>query len=270
MPTRPLACWRQDGKGSEGGGVGKDDTFLTLRHTCQAPASDGVLCRRGACISGCWCHVYAVATPWRRRESCLCKFFDFCCFLFCFCFPAAKTDPVVDRDGHSYERGAILTWLAQRKESPMTHRPMWSEDLVPNRGLREAIEAFVRGSRARTRGATVSEGRAAMLSLGDQAAVALVAASYGLPGHPHAPGGSASDVVTKLRRLVVGRGDGCLHIPSGTVGGRENRPTWPIALCSPVCYSHGLWLLQTLLSIPCSGTRYLESGRSYTLRFELV
>jgi hypothetical protein len=49
-------------------------------------------------------------------------------------------DPVVDKEGHSYEREAIIEWLNHHGISPMTRRPMTTSDLVPNRALQEIIE----------------------------------------------------------------------------------------------------------------------------------
>ena len=50
-------------------------------------------------------------------------------------------DPVVDREGNSYERREIETWLASHGTSPITRTPMTIHDLIPNRALRELIEA---------------------------------------------------------------------------------------------------------------------------------
>ena len=37
-------------------------------------------------------------------------------------------DPVLDREGHTYERHAILEWLHQTPTSPMTRKPMVVDD----------------------------------------------------------------------------------------------------------------------------------------------
>ncbi len=51
-------------------------------------------------------------------------------------------DPVVDPEGNSYERTAIEEWLASgHSTSPITRAPLVKNSLVPNRALREAIEA---------------------------------------------------------------------------------------------------------------------------------
>eukprot|EP00929_Paragymnodinium_shiwhaense_P067360 TRINITY_DN33916_c0_g1_i1.p1 TRINITY_DN33916_c0_g1~~TRINITY_DN33916_c0_g1_i1.p1 ORF type:complete len:558 (+),score=45.67 TRINITY_DN33916_c0_g1_i1:107-1780(+) len=57
-------------------------------------------------------------------------------------------DPVSDADGNSYERGAILAWLATEGSptagpSPLSRRDMCAGELIPNRALRQAIVDFV-------------------------------------------------------------------------------------------------------------------------------
>lgn len=42
-------------------------------------------------------------------------------------------DPVIDREGNSYEKEVILAWLAKSQTSPMTRKPLLPSDLVPNR-----------------------------------------------------------------------------------------------------------------------------------------
>ena len=59
------------------------------------------------------------------------------------------TDPVIDREGNSYERSAIVGWLQQQARgnsaqvSPLTRQPLEVSDLVPNRVLKSAIEEFL-------------------------------------------------------------------------------------------------------------------------------
>jgi U-box domain len=50
-------------------------------------------------------------------------------------------DPVVDSDGNSYEREEIEAWLKKHGTSPITRAPLTVEDLIPNRALRDLIEA---------------------------------------------------------------------------------------------------------------------------------
>lgn len=51
------------------------------------------------------------------------------------------TDPVTDRDGNTYERSAITEWLRMHNTSPITRRHMTVSELVPNRIVRELLEA---------------------------------------------------------------------------------------------------------------------------------
>ena len=54
------------------------------------------------------------------------------------------TDPVIDRDGHSFERSAIEDWLnSGHSISPLNQRPMRKSELAANRALRNAIEEYV-------------------------------------------------------------------------------------------------------------------------------
>lgn len=54
-------------------------------------------------------------------------------------------DPVMDPEGNSYERKAILDWLQRKQTSPITRKPLREEDLITNRSLRDAIEQFKKG-----------------------------------------------------------------------------------------------------------------------------
>src|SRR3989338_4236806 len=53
------------------------------------------------------------------------------------------SDPVIDPEGHTYERAAISEWLSKNETSPMTRAVLRISDLVPNRALKCAIEAAV-------------------------------------------------------------------------------------------------------------------------------
>ena len=57
---------------------------------------------------------------------------------------ALMVDPVIASDGITYERREIHRWLRQKQTSPMTNLPLGSCDLVPNRALKDAIEAFLK------------------------------------------------------------------------------------------------------------------------------
>jgi hypothetical protein len=50
------------------------------------------------------------------------------------------TDPVVDHEGNSYEKTAILEWLSRNQTSPITRSPLLVHQLAPNRILKELLE----------------------------------------------------------------------------------------------------------------------------------
>ena len=49
-------------------------------------------------------------------------------------------EPVIDREGNTYEKQAILEWLETNNISPLTRNRLTSEDLQPNRAYIEIIE----------------------------------------------------------------------------------------------------------------------------------
>ena len=53
------------------------------------------------------------------------------------------TEPVIDPEGNTYEKSAILEWIAYYNNSPITRRPLSAECLVPNRALMEALSASI-------------------------------------------------------------------------------------------------------------------------------
>ena len=53
------------------------------------------------------------------------------------------TDPVCDKEGNTFERSAIESWLSQHGTSPLTRTTMTIADLVPNRALKDAINAHL-------------------------------------------------------------------------------------------------------------------------------
>ena len=53
-------------------------------------------------------------------------------------------DPVVGSDGHTYERDAIVTWLAQHATSPQTRQHMTVANLAPNWALKNLIADFLK------------------------------------------------------------------------------------------------------------------------------
>jgi hypothetical protein len=53
-------------------------------------------------------------------------------------------DPVMTVDGHTYERRAIAAWFALgRRTSPSTGANIGRTNLIPNFGMRKAIEEFL-------------------------------------------------------------------------------------------------------------------------------
>jgi hypothetical protein len=53
-------------------------------------------------------------------------------------------DPVIDKEGNSYEREAIVGWLSKNQSSPVTRTTMTANDLAPNRALQESILAIAK------------------------------------------------------------------------------------------------------------------------------
>ena len=52
-------------------------------------------------------------------------------------------EPVMDRDGHTFERGAIEQWVRDHHNCPISRAPLELADLAPNRVLRDLIEEFL-------------------------------------------------------------------------------------------------------------------------------
>ena len=52
-------------------------------------------------------------------------------------------DPVQDREGNTFEKEAIISWLENDARSPITRSPMSVLDLVPNRAVQDAIHQEV-------------------------------------------------------------------------------------------------------------------------------
>ncbi|KAL7448230.1 hypothetical protein ACHAWC_000457 [Mediolabrus comicus] len=48
-------------------------------------------------------------------------------------------DPVIDNDGHSYEREAIERWLRAQSSSPVTNEYLSLDMLQPNKELKTRI-----------------------------------------------------------------------------------------------------------------------------------
>eukprot|EP01104_Vermistella_antarctica_P017611 TRINITY_DN6264_c1_g1_i1.p1 TRINITY_DN6264_c1_g1~~TRINITY_DN6264_c1_g1_i1.p1 ORF type:complete len:797 (+),score=126.13 TRINITY_DN6264_c1_g1_i1:231-2621(+) len=62
---------------------------------------------------------------------------------FCALSHEVMIDPVIDPEGHTYERSVIEEWLRRNKSSPITRSPLRASQLIPNRALRETIESTV-------------------------------------------------------------------------------------------------------------------------------
>ena len=52
-------------------------------------------------------------------------------------------EPVMDRDGHTFERVAIERWVRDHHNCPNSRVPLELTDLAPNRALRDLIEEFL-------------------------------------------------------------------------------------------------------------------------------
>jgi hypothetical protein len=53
------------------------------------------------------------------------------------------TDPVLMRDGRTYERAAIAAALEQSPVSPISRQPLLIDDAIPNRALKNLIDQFL-------------------------------------------------------------------------------------------------------------------------------
>jgi serine/threonine protein kinase len=51
-------------------------------------------------------------------------------------------DPVLAKDGHTYERQAIEQWIRTNGTSPITREPLSIEHLYPNRTVKELVDVF--------------------------------------------------------------------------------------------------------------------------------
>jgi hypothetical protein len=52
------------------------------------------------------------------------------------------TEPAMTRLGHNFELVALLQWLEQHDDCPLTRNPMTLRDVIVNRALQERIEAW--------------------------------------------------------------------------------------------------------------------------------
>ena len=51
-------------------------------------------------------------------------------------------EPVIDPDGNSYEKSAIIEWVRKNNTSPITRNNLKESDLTPNRALSDMIMAL--------------------------------------------------------------------------------------------------------------------------------
>jgi len=66
-----------------------------------------------------------------------------------FCCPLTSdlmTDPVVDPEGNTYDRIAIVAWLKDHQTSPITRNPLQAKDLVSNRALKASIDLYFKAA----------------------------------------------------------------------------------------------------------------------------
>ena len=54
------------------------------------------------------------------------------------------TEPLLSREGHNYEREAILSWVADNGTSPLTREPLRPSQLLRNRTLEAKIHFFLK------------------------------------------------------------------------------------------------------------------------------
>jgi hypothetical protein len=52
------------------------------------------------------------------------------------------TDPVLAKDGYTYERSAITRWLISNHKSPLTHQPLSLDDLQANITLKALLDEW--------------------------------------------------------------------------------------------------------------------------------
>ena len=63
-------------------------------------------------------------------------------FLMCPITHQVMIDPVVAKDGNTYEREAIQSWFKKSPTSPVTSEYMDSQELLPNHAMRSIIKEF--------------------------------------------------------------------------------------------------------------------------------
>ena len=66
-------------------------------------------------------------------------------------------EPVIDPEGNSYEKSAIMEWVSQHHDSPITRSQLNESDLAPNRALIELIEAMSKTTIAKSNSNTMRQ-----------------------------------------------------------------------------------------------------------------
>ncbi|CAJ1953504.1 unnamed protein product [Cylindrotheca closterium] len=67
---------------------------------------------------------------------------DFPFHLLCPLTHEPLVDPVIDHEGNTYEKTAILEWLAIHPTSPLTRKSLTEKQLIPNRAIKHAIACW--------------------------------------------------------------------------------------------------------------------------------
>eukprot|EP00669_Euglena_mutabilis_P003649 TRINITY_DN14659_c0_g1_i1.p1 TRINITY_DN14659_c0_g1~~TRINITY_DN14659_c0_g1_i1.p1 ORF type:complete len:286 (-),score=46.10 TRINITY_DN14659_c0_g1_i1:180-1007(-) len=52
------------------------------------------------------------------------------------------TDPVIDRQGHTFDRESVTEWLQSHTTCPVGGEPLAAGDLCPNRALKEVVDQY--------------------------------------------------------------------------------------------------------------------------------
>jgi hypothetical protein len=112
-------------------------------------------------------------------------------------------DPVIDKEGHVYERSAIESWIQTNHTSPFTRNPLTKADLQPHGPLRNYIE-FFRSKHPNQKLDDMpfaEEGSVSNLSEGAATQVVVRTISNHLLAFPFSP----KDTVLSLKRRIAER-----------------------------------------------------------------
>mmetsp|Transcript_12236 Transcript_12236/g.28239 ORF Transcript_12236/g.28239 Transcript_12236/m.28239 type:complete len:491 (-) Transcript_12236:106-1578(-) len=134
---RSIECRRCKGTGSyaikEGPALLALPKRVTFSSQCHLPS----LLKHFVCRGGKRYAVTGMRVILNRKEI----EFDLSDFI-CPITGDLMSDPVMDRQGHTYERRAIEQWLERSCNSPMTRYPLSKADLKSNEPLRKAIKKY--------------------------------------------------------------------------------------------------------------------------------